>query len=364
MKTLTSIVLSAVLAVALVPSRATEASGVFSQDPQANELFVKAREYLGKSDPRVGGQLANAREAIKLYEQAVAKDPGFALAYVDMARAWLRLGYSNPDGASTEEIMPPARAALAKSVELDSNLADAHLMLAALAFNIDYEWDKADREYSRGLQLQPDNGDAHANYAAFLSSMGRFSEALAQMKKAGALAPSAATDFAFARIYYAMHRYKAAAAYCQKSLAQQDNMVVRFYLGLIYAAQKQYDKAIPELKATTTEKNGGALAGLAYAYAMAGERQRALELLDTLYASRESGLIVPYRVAAVYVALDDKDQAFNWLGKSYEDHDNWLAQLQVDPVMDPLRSDARFQELLHKMHFSGLAPDQAAKRSF
>jgi len=354
-----------VLAVALVsPSLATEApSSVFSQDPQANDLFVKARDYLGKSDPRVGGQLANAREAIKLYEQAVNKDPGFALAYVDMARAWLRLGYSNPDGASTEELMPPARAALTKAVALDPNLADAHLMLAALAFNIDYEWDKADREYSRGLQLQPDNADAHANYAAYLSSMGRFSAALAQMKKADTLAPSAATDFAFARIYYAMHHYNAAAVYCQKSLAQQDNMVVRFYLGLIYAAEKQYDKAIPQLKSTTTEKNGGALAGLAYAYAMAGQRQRARELLDKLYANRDSGLIVPYRIAAVYVALGDKDQAFKWLGKSYADHDNWLAQLQVDPVMDPLRSDPRFQELLRKMHFSAVAPDRAAKRS-
>jgi tetratricopeptide (TPR) repeat protein len=134
-------------------------------------------------------------------------------------------------------------------------------MLAALAYNIDYEWAKADREYSLGLQLQPNNADAHANYAAYLSSMGRFPEALAQMTKANALAPSAATDFAFARIYYAMHRYEAATDYCMKSLAQQDNMVVRFYLGLIYAAQKRYDKAIPELEATTVEKNGGAPGG-------------------------------------------------------------------------------------------------------
>jgi tetratricopeptide (TPR) repeat protein len=152
-----------------------------------------------------------------------------------------------------------------------------------------------------------------------------------------------------------MRRYQSAADYCHKSLAQQDNMVVRFYLGLIDVAQRRYDKAIPELEATTAENNGGALAGLAYAYAMDGQRERARELLDKLYAGRESGLIVPYRVAAVYVALGDKDQAIKWLRKSYDDHDNWLAQLQVDPVMDPLRADARFQELMRKMRFSASA---------
>jgi tetratricopeptide (TPR) repeat protein len=361
MKRHTLVALSAWLAVGFVaPASAhNEPSAVYSQNPEANALFLKARAYLNDSDPRVGGKLQNAREAIRVFAQAVDKDPRFALAYVDMARAWLRLGYSNPDGASTGEIMPPARAALAKAVALDPNLADAHLMLAAIAYNIDYEWAKADREYSLGLHLQPDNADAHANYAAYLSTMGRFPAALAQMAKASALAPSATTDFAFARIYYAMHRYDSAADYCSKSLAKQDNLVVRFYLGLIYAAQKRYDRAIPEFEATTVEKNGGALAGLAYAYALAGERERAIELLDKLYAGRESGLVVPYRVAAVYVALGDTDQAIKWLRKSYEDHDNWLAQLRVDPVMDPLRADPRFQELMRKMRFSPSGPRRA-----
>jgi tetratricopeptide (TPR) repeat protein len=329
----------------------------YSQDPTANELFLKAHEYLSQSDPRVGGKLAKAREAIKLYQAAVKNDPHFGLAYVEMARAWLRLGYSNPDGASNDAIMPPAKAALAKAVAVDPKLPDAHLMLAALAFNIDYEWQKADREYKQGIALQPSNADAHANYAAYLSSMGRFPEALAQATQANALAPSAATDFVFGRVYYAMHRYEDAASFCRKSLAIQDNTAVRFYLGLIYAAEKQYDKAIPELQATTLERNGGALAGLAYAYAMAGDHARAQELLNKLYIGQESGLIVPYRVAAVYLALGDNDKAIEWLGKSYTEHDNWMAQLNVDPVMDPLRSDPRFGDLLRKMRFKQVRSD-------
>jgi tetratricopeptide (TPR) repeat protein len=327
---------------------------IHSRIPAANELFLQAHQYLSQSDPRVGGKMVNARKAIQLYQLAVEQDPNFALAYVEMSRAWLRLGYSNPDGASNDEIMPAAKAALAKAVALDPNLSDAHLMLAALAFNIDYEWAKADREYKQGIALQPNNADAHANYAAYLSAMGRFSEALNQATQANTLAPSAATDFVFARIYYAMHRYAEAADFCKKSLASQNNLAVRFYLGLIYAAEKQYDRAIPELKSTTRENNGGALAGLAYAYAMAGDRSQAQELLNKLYAGKESGLIVPYRIAAVYLALGNHDKAFEWLGKSYAEHDNWTAQLNVDPVMDPLRSDPRFEELLRKMGFRQL----------
>lgn len=344
------------LGLIVTPLSVAQAPPTYSAVPAANELFLKAHEYLSQSDPRVGGQLANAREAIKLYQAAVEKDPGFALAYVDMARAWLRLGYSNPDGASNDEIMPAAKSALARAITINPDLADAHLMLAALAFNIDYEWGRADREYKMGIALQPRNAEAHANYAAYLSSMGRFPEALAQATQASRLTPSAATDFVFGRINYAMRRYRSAVDFYKQSLATQENMVVRFYLGLAYAAQKRYDLAIPEFKATTVEKNGGALAGLAYAYAMAGDRAEAQKLLDRLYAGKESGLIVPYRIAAVYLALGNHDKAIEWLDKSYAEHDNWLAQLNVDPVMDPLRTDPRFGELLRRMDFAPLRP--------
>src|SRR5271167_2946810 len=112
---------------------------VYSHNDDANALVAQGKVLLAHSDPRVGGSFANAREAIKLFEQAVSKDPTLAIAYVDMARAWLRLGYSNPGGAPNSEILPPTKAALAKAVALDPNLPDGHLMLAAVAYNIDYE---------------------------------------------------------------------------------------------------------------------------------------------------------------------------------------------------------------------------------
>lgn len=324
----------------------------YSHNLQANAYFIKAQDYLSKSDPRTGGTFSNGREAIRLYELAIKADPKFALAYVDMARAWLTLGYSNPGAATDSEAIPPVRSALRKAIAIDPNLPDAHLMTAAIAYNLDYDWPTADREYRAGLELDPNNGAAHANYAAFLGDMGRFPEALAQETKADTLATSATTDFALARVNFWMRRYDTAAQYCQKSLALQDNLTVRFYLGLIYARAGQYDKAIPELQKTTEEHNGGAFAGLAYAHAMTGKRDLAQGMLAELFATRNSGQVVDYRVAAVYLALDHKARAMEWPNMSYRRHENYIAQLNVDPEMAPLRSDPQFQKLMQKMRLS------------
>ena len=328
---------------------------VYSQNQEANELFLKARELAKKGDPRVpGGELVHAREAIKVYEEAVAKDPHFALAYVDMSRAWLSLGYSDPDGLSSDQIIPPAKAALLKALALDPNLPETHVALAALYYNLEYDWEKAAAEYKRALALRPDNAAAHMSYAAYLGSMGRFDEAVAEAKKAEELAPSRMADIVLARIYYYMRRYDEAAEYCRRSLSKEDNVLGHFFLGFIYVAQKKSDEAIAEFqKSTTFSKNGGALAGLAYGYAMAGRKEDAQKIIEQLKTSPAGGLIVPYRLAAVYLALGDKDEAIHWLRKDYEERGNWISQLKVDPVMDPLRSDQRFQELMRQLKFIG-----------
>jgi len=347
------LVLSIVLAQGSRSLAETKPTPVYSQNPAANELFVKAHELFAKSDPRTGGKLANAREAIKLYEQAVKKDPQFALAYVELSRSWLRLGYSDPDGLTIDQLLPPARAAARKAVEVDPGLPEEHQQLAALSYNVDFDWKGAEQEYKLALRLQPANASTHAAYAAFLNSLARFPEALEQAVRAEELEPSLATDLVFCRIHYSMHDFARAATDCGKSLSRQDNVLGHFFLGLDLVADGQYDKALLELeKAAGASNNGGALAGLAYGNAMAGKKDRARELLEKLNAGRESGLIVPYRVAAVHLALGDRDKAIEWLRRSYRERDNWMVQLKVDPVMDPLRADPRFQELMRKMQLS------------
>lgn len=335
--------------------RQAAAATVYSQNAEANELFLKGREYYNKSDPRIpGGKLANAREAIKLYEQAVKKDPKFALAFVELSRAWLQLSYSDPDGLSNKEVLPPAKAALLKALALDSNLAEAHRALAGLYYSVEYDWERAEREYNLALHLAPNNAAARLGYASYLTSMGRFNEALGEAKKADELAPSSTTNIILARIYYSMRRYREAAECGKKSLEKGENVLGHFFLGFINVAQQKYDEAIAEFKtAAGFSNNGGAWAGLAYGYAMGGRKDEALKIIDELKTSRKRGRIVPYRLATVYLALDSKDQAIEWLNKDYEERGNWMNQLKIDPVMDPLRSDPRFKKLMRQMRFPG-----------
>ena len=174
---------------------------IYSQNPEANEFFLKAREYFNKRGPRTGGDLANAREAIRLYEQAVNADPKFALAFVELSGAWMTLGYSNPDGMTNKELLPHAKAAALTAVALDQNMADAHLALGGIYYSIEFDWEGAEREFKLAIQLAPDSADAHGSYAAYLSAMGRFDEALAEANKVDELMPSQATDFVLARIH-------------------------------------------------------------------------------------------------------------------------------------------------------------------
>jgi len=143
-----------------------------------------------------------------------------------------------------------------------------------------------------------------------------------------------------------------ATEYCKTSVEKKENVLGYFLLGFVYVAQQKYEEAITEFKrAASFGNNAGTRLALAYGYAMAGKQDEALKILDEPKTSHKGVNSVPYRVAAVYLALGDKDQAIEWLKKDYEVQDNWMNQLKVDPVMDPLRSDPRFQVLLRKMKF-------------
>jgi len=242
-----------------------------------------------------------------------------------------------------------------KAVALDENLAAAHLALASVHFDFEHDWGKAQREYELVLRLSPDDAAAHSSYATYLGAMGRFAEALAEAERAEELKPSATAEYTLARIHYWMRRYDKAAEYCRRSLKREELGVVHFLLGFVYVAQNKAHEAIPELKSAVDilSHNGGALAALAYAYAMDGKKDEALSIVDELRTrpNRAEAEIIPYRVAAVYVALGDKDRGIEWLRKDHERSGRWMNNLKVDPVMDPLRSDPRFQELMRRMNF-------------
>ena len=334
------------------PMIATHEPVRFSHDAEANALFVQAQDSLSHGDPRTGGSFANARQAIALYEQAIAHDPEFALAYVQIARAWLVQGYSSPDAPSTLEIDTHSRSALGRALQINPDLPEAHALAASLYYQSDFDWAAAEREYRWTVEHDPHNAGGHAGYAAFLATMGRFDEALHEAAIAESLRHSPGDAFNRARIQYDMRNYDAAVESCRQALSAQENQAFRFYLGLMLIAQGHEQEAIVELeRAANQGDNVGASLGLAYGYASAHRRDDALRVLGVVRAAHSEDQIVHYRLAAVLLALGNRAGALRELHRERDSRGNWIVQLKVDPVMDPLRTDPQFQALLRDMRF-------------
>lgn len=292
------------------------------------------------------------RKSIELFEAAIAKDPHFALAYAELSTAWAFLGWSAPDGLQNIDLLPHVKAAALKAVELDDRLPAAHLALASVYLNFEFDWPHAEREYKRAIELAPSDARGHSAYAVFLSKMGRFSEALTHAQRASELSQTSATDRMFMFIYFAMRRFDLAERYGLSASRKDDHFLNHMFLGFTYLQEHKYSQGISELEKLRAGGTGGGLAGLAYAYAVGGRTADARLLLKQCTANEQGGLlIVRYRVAAVYLALGDKDKAIEFLRKDYEVRDNWLNWLKVDPIMDPLRSDPRFANLMRLMKF-------------
>ena len=332
---------------------ATKPTTAVSKNPEAAAVFAHAEDLLKQGDPRTGGSFKNAREAIKLYERSAALDPHLARAFVQIARAWIIQGYSDPDAPSADEINRQSKLALTRALKIDPNLAEAHAVRASIYYQTDYNWKAAEREYRWAIRHDPKNALVHSGLAQFLGTMARFKEALEQARLARDLRHSPIDTFVLARLYYSMRDYRSAVEYCRQSLAAQDNQAVRFFLGLMLLAQGSREEGLAELKQAADQKNNnaGAILGLAYGYALDGRRADALSLIDQVAASHTDGTIPAYRRAAVYVALGDKTKAIADLWNEYRARGNWIIQLKVDPVMDPLRKDAGFLKLLRQMRF-------------
>jgi Tfp pilus assembly protein PilF len=324
---------------------------VYSQNREANALYVEGQQYLSQSNTRRGGNLANAREAVKRFEQAVKEDPQFTLAYIGVAEAWGRFGFSVPGALPPTETYPHEEAAALKAAQLEPTLPRAHSLLASIYFNNEYDWTAAEREYKRVIELT-DSAPAHSSYGTFLATQGRFDAAIAEVKRSAELDPSLpASNISMMQIYYWLHQDDRAIEEGTEALRKDASLIeVHFIMGLAYVHKGQVDAAVGEFKSATAWGDAGSLAGLGYAYAMAGNKVETKAVLDQL-KQHPSAKQVPYRIAAIYVALGDKARAIRLIEEDYRNHSNWLNRVRVDPVMDPLRNEPRFKALLQKMKF-------------
>jgi TolB-like protein len=324
-----------------IAARATENS-------EAYQLYLKGRYFLSKRTEE------GLNKSIECFNQAIEKDPGFALAYSGLADAnmyLLRIGFLR--GLSRKEIYDKAKAAATKALELDDNLAEAHTSLALIKMEYEWDWPGSEREFQRALQLNPGLAEAHHQYSHYLTALGRTSESLAQSRRALELDPlSLVLNGHLAWYYLYARQYDQTLQQCQKTSELDRNYPeTAEFRGLAYEQKGMYQEAIAELQRAVGLTGGSrhVKAELGHAYAVAGDTTKASEILDELKSESAQTHISSYDIAVIYLGLDRKDEALEAFENAYQERSEWLRYVKVDPRLDPMRGDPRFEKLANQI---------------
>jgi TolB-like protein/DNA-binding winged helix-turn-helix (wHTH) protein/Tfp pilus assembly protein PilF len=329
----------------LTPQEQATLKDVKVVNPQAYESYLKGRYFWNK---RTADGL---KAALAYFKQAIEEDPKYAQAYSGLADTYALLGDWEYGVLASNEAYPKAKAAAIKALELDNTLSEAHTSLAFSLDVFDWDWESAEREFRRAIELNPGYATAHHWYAWHLSQMGRNSEAVAEMKKAENLDPlSLIISADVAEILLVAHLNDEAIEQGRKTVGMDSNFAIGHYeLGEAFVQKHSYNEAIAELRKAIELSPGSTAfkANLAYAYAVSGMRDEAAKILNDLKNRSPQAFSNAPEIAMVYVGLDEKDQAMAWLEKAYaERFSPWVL---MRPCFNPLRSDPRFQDLLRRI---------------
>jgi tetratricopeptide (TPR) repeat protein len=310
---------------------------------EAYDLYLKGRYFWNKRT------VQGFQQAIEYFQQAIAKDPNSARAYAGLADSYALM--SSFTLAPQNEFMPKARTAAQRAVELDDKLAEAHTSLALVTENYDWDWQNAEEEFRRAIQLNSNYATAHHWYAEFLAYQGRFDEAFKESERARQLDPLSliiATDHG--AILYFSRQYDRAIEQFRAVLDMEPNFPRAHLLVFAYVQKGLFADALADIeKWRRVDDAPGSWAIEAYVFGRSGRRVEALRALEKLQQSNRRQQMDPAAIALAYVGIDNKDEAFAWLQKAYSEHSNAITTLKVDPIYDPLRSDPRFQELLRRV---------------
>jgi tetratricopeptide (TPR) repeat protein len=250
------------------------------------------------------------------------------------------------------DAFPKARAAVARALELDENLAEAHTSLAFGLLYYDWNYGAAEAEFKRAIELNPNYSTARHWYGEYLLLAGRSDEGLAQLHRAKELDPlSLIINTTEGSLYYYARRYDEAIERLKKTLELNPNFAPALsYLCMAYTEKGMYERAI-ELYRKMSEESGGEhmLAGLAHVYARAGRKNEARKVISRIKGLSQSARFSSIYWALAYVALGDDDETMKWLEKAYEEKENWMLYLNIDSRFDPLRSDPRFRSLIERV---------------
>jgi serine/threonine-protein kinase len=317
----------------------------YTENVEAYQLYLRGRYHWNKRTAE------GLRQAIEYFQEAIDHDPNYALAYSGLADCYSNLiGYA---GAPSSEMVPQARSAALRALEIDASLAEAHASLGLIYYQ-SWQWGESERELKRAIELNPNYASAHHWYSNWLEVMGRSDEALGEIRRAQELDPlSPIINTNLARNYLMRGELDAAINQCRKVVELSPNLPqAHTCLALVYQKQGRNEEAIAEMQKAVELSGRAALqfGALGYGYAVAGRRSEALAILRDLegrYVRREAkgGWI-----ALIYAGLGDKDQAFQWLERDFQERSGVLAgNILFFPYLDTLRSDPRYADLLRRM---------------
>jgi TolB-like protein/DNA-binding winged helix-turn-helix (wHTH) protein/Tfp pilus assembly protein PilF len=330
--------------VTLTPQEQMSLAAVRPVNPEAYEAYLKGRYYWNQRTAE------GIKKAADYFQQAINQQPNYGLAYSGLADCSSGLTWHG--FASPTEALPKAKAAALKAIAIDPTSGEAHASLA-LVLSHQRNWAAAENEFKRALQLSPRYANAHHWYGDYLSVVGRHEEALVEAKRAFELDPlSPMVDTWLGLRYYHARRYDEAIKQSRKILEFDPSFApAHLLLGQAYVQKGLHAQAISELQSATSLSGNSSLymAQGGVAYAVAGKTAEALSVIDQLLKVAKRSYVSSYGLAQIYAALGDKQHAMKWLQSSYDERAVWLQYLKVDPVLDSLRSDPRFQGLLRRM---------------
>ena len=319
-----------------------------TSNQDAYEAYLKGRYFWGKRTEKA------LEQSISYFEQAIAMDPRYALAYAGLADAFNLVGAYG--SVAPREAFVRAKEAALQALEIDGTLAAAHASLAFAKAHADHDWAQAETEYRKAIALDPGYATGHQWYALSLVALGRFDDAIGEAReglRADPLSLIINTDMG--RHFYYARRYDESIAQLRRTIDLDSSfMRAHFELGRAYGMKGQHDLAIAELQraAALSKRSAAALAALGAAYARAGQGAEARRILRELEDRAKQAYVSAYHFAVIHAGLGEISAALSFLVKSYDERFNWVVFANVEPEFDGLRADPRFADLVKRLRVS------------
>jgi DNA-binding winged helix-turn-helix (wHTH) protein/tetratricopeptide (TPR) repeat protein len=317
-----------------------------TENIQAYNLYLRGRYFWNKYSKDW------VMKAIEVFEEAISIDASYALAYCGLADAYFRLSNIH---FPPREVLPKAKEAALKALEIDENLAEAHSSLGLIKVYYDHDWEGAESEFRKALELNPYLVSAHQRYGSYLTFMGRFEESIRRYEDALSLDPfSLQINMNLATTYFLRGEYERSIALLKKTGELEPNyMPIHFVLGCVYIEQGRLEEAIAEFQIIHKMDKEAylALGFMGYAYALLGQRVEAETVLNVLQDISHRKYVSPYSILVIHLALGPQERVFELLEQLLEERNDWLVWLKVSPELKGLRSDPRFKDVLNRVGF-------------